>query len=781
MRAQTAYSDRFGVAAGALMCGGLVAAVVVQAQQIPFGFLAQPTQVELTAPHVETIPGATAARLEQAKQLTAARNWSEAVEIYSELAGDKSDGVVALDAGRFLSLRNYCHLQIARLPAEGLVAYRRRVDTAAEQAYRQGFANRDEEQLRSVVDHWFCSSWGDDALLALGDLALEQGNYADARRAWERISPLLCAPDGRPMWLALRDIDLKTKWSEVETRWQAREQPADWLAYPDTRLDLAEVRARLVLASIRAGEFDRAAVELRFFQHVHPGATGYLGGQKENFATALERLLATARDWPAAPASNDWPTFAGASFRSTVASPVGADLVAIWKEPISLVPAKFMRTTRLLQGGVGGEGPIKDDSGAAVREAERPLSCFPVVFGSAVLFADGSGTHAADLRTGRPLITSNGLLSRDESEDKGGRLPLAVLGGVGHGVPRLTLDVADRIVYARVGNPFTSRAQPAQSAGDRIIGLDLRREGLLTFQPPKEENAWAFDGVPVGDGRRIYVAMRRSDVSPREYVACFDAATGTRQWRTAIGAADTIAGGSTDEITHNLLTMVGNRIYLNTNLGLVAALDAESGNIEWISRYDRLTGKTFTVGAAVPSHFDRDPAPCVCHERLLFVAPSDSPTIFALDADTGKTVWQQYQLPDVLQLVGVVGKNLIVSGDRISSLDISSGRVNWTWPESDRAGVRGMGRGLIAGSEVFWPTRTAIYVLDPKSGGQTRSPISLAPLAGGANLAASRGHLVIAGYDKLMVLGPPSADSTQMTEVDRTGQLMRPSASGPNY
>src|SRR5262249_14423949 len=153
---------------------------------------------------------------------------------------------------------NYCHLQIARLPKEGLTAYRRLVDASAEQAYREGLANRDEQQLRRVVEDWFCSSWGDDALLALGDLALEQGNYADARHAWEQISPMLCAPDGSPMWLALRDIDLRTKWTEVERRWQAREKSADWLAYPDTQLDLAEIRARLVLASIRAGELDRA-------------------------------------------------------------------------------------------------------------------------------------------------------------------------------------------------------------------------------------------------------------------------------------------------------------------------------------------------------------------------------------------------------------------------------------------------------------------------------------------------------------------------------------------
>jgi hypothetical protein len=122
-------------------------------------------------------------------------------------------------------------------------------------------------------------------------------------------------------------------------------------------------------------------------------------------------------------------------------------------------------------------------------------------------------------------------------------------------------------------------------------------------------------------------------------------------------------------------------------------------------------------------------------------------------------------------VLGVAGKRLIVSGEVISALDVSSGRVEWNWPESDRAGIRGMGRGVIAGNEIFWPTRNEILVIDPKTGGQTRPPISLSPLAGGANLAVSHGRLVVAGYDKLMVLEPPSGAAPKPTEAARTGRL----------
>ncbi|HEX5470498.1 MAG TPA: hypothetical protein VFW73_01365, partial [Lacipirellulaceae bacterium] len=80
----------------------------------------------------------------------------------------------------------------------------------------------------------------------------------------------------------------------------------------------------------------------------------------------------------------------------------------------------------------------------------------------------------------------------------------------------------------------------------------------------------------------------------------------------------------------------------------------------------------------------------------------------------------------------------------------------WVWPQSTHAGIRGMGRGVVAGNEIFWPTRHRVYTLDANTGAQTRSPIDLAPLAGGANLVAADGRLVVAGYDKLMVLGRPT-------------------------
>jgi outer membrane protein assembly factor BamB len=754
------------------ICLCLVLATTGRAQQIQFNF-GPPPEAELTPPRVDLVSSATATRLAQAQALLADKNWDEAIDVFRELAAEDTGRVVALDDQLFVNLRDYCNLQIARMPAAGLTAYRRRVDPLAVQWYRTGVANRDPQQLGRLVDEAFCSSWGDDALLALGELALERADYGAARRYWEQISPLLRSPDGRTPWLALRDIDPRANWQEIQRRWQARDGAPGWLAYPDTTLNLAEVRAWLILASVRANEFDRAQLEFEIFRRLHPEATGRLGGQDGPLGPALERVLTSAHQWPMYQRPTDWPTLGGSPTRSPNVEPTARDIVAAWPKPIPLAAALVSRPNRTVTVGVFGRRAVDLQPQATAGEADRPLSCFPIVADGVVLFADGASIQAVRIDNGRPAITSDSVLHRYDKldENKSPVVPFDRGSHIAHGQPRYSLTVSGGIVYGRVGPIATSRlAGGRASVSDRLIGFDLRREGLLAFSAPAKDESWSFDGVPVGDGRRVLVAMRHSDVSPHAYVACFDATSGALLWRTSIGAADTPAAGDGDEITHNLLTLVEDRVYFNSNLGLVAALDTTTGRICWLRRYDRLSGKRFTPGGAKPVHFGRDPAPTLYEDGLLIIAPSDTPQVFAIDADTGRTVWENDQMADGLQLLGVADQTLAVGGNRLRAVDLRTGAVRWVWPESEHAGIRGMGRGVVAGNEVFWPTRREIYAVDVTTGTRTRSPISLELLGNsGANLAVGQGRLIAAGPDKLMVFGPlpgsPPAGRDQQAQL----------------
>jgi hypothetical protein len=89
----------------------------------------------------------------------------------------------------FVDLRQFCQRRLAALPAEARALYRSRVDGQAERWYRQGAATRQRSLLRRVVDQAFCSSWGDDALDLLGDLAFQDGRFDEALATYRQLVP----------------------------------------------------------------------------------------------------------------------------------------------------------------------------------------------------------------------------------------------------------------------------------------------------------------------------------------------------------------------------------------------------------------------------------------------------------------------------------------------------------------------------------------------------------------------------------------------------------------
>jgi hypothetical protein len=719
-----------------------------------------PAEFELTAPQLDKISGAEQARLEQVRALAADKKWDEAVDALCDVANSDADRLVAVNDGTYLPLGAFCQLELSRMPTEGLAAYRKRVDGMAEKWYRDGLAARDPAQLNHIIDEAFCSTWGDDALLALGEIALERADYAGARRAWTAISPQLRDPLGRPEWVALAEVDLPKHWSQIVSRWQERAVPRAWLAYPDTMIDLADVRARLVLASIREGDLDRAKLELEVFRRLHPQATGRLAGDEGPYVPALERLLKAAVDWPAVPSDDNWTTFARTPTRNGVAPLLVGVRYPAWQEPVKLTPVESRPS-------FAGPTLVVQRKQIPVRESDRASAYSPLAVDGHVFFNDARQIRTIDLATGKPAVTETGVLYQLDAPPEAQQQvrielgPGGVVGfaGLANGVARYTMTYADGILYARLGEDSTGRSQvTGQRREERLVGIDLRREGLLAFEVKPDDGSWSFDGAPVCDGGRVYVAMRHSDVKPHVFVACFDAATGRRLWRTSIAAGDSPGSGRGEEITHNLLTLEGDRVFVNTNLGVVAAVATDDGRIDWLRRYDRAAG---ALRQPSPLYFDRDPSPCVYDRGMLFVAPADAPSVFALDADTGQTLWTTDQLADAVNLLGVVNANLIATGNRLAAVDTRSGRVKFIWPDSDTAGIRGFGRGVVAGHEVFWPTRDRIYVFDAVTGQQSRKPIDIAVYTtNGANLVAADGYLLLAARDKLMALGSLKAPPT---------------------
>ena len=598
---------------------------------------------EQTKPDIDEADNRVAADFERVKACLADRQWDEAVEIIRRVMEDSGDRLWPVTRWRYITVRDYCQLQLAHLPPEALALYRGRVDPPAEAWYKEGIARRDRAKLLLVVRRAFAGSFGDDALLALGEMALERADYAATRGYWEKILPVGETPAGATPTTG----------------------PAAWLSFPDTDISPAAVRARLVLTSILEGSGDRARRELARFKLLHNDAVGRFGGRETNYAQALERLLDQSAQWPPATVSPNWPTFAGSQWRDKIAALAGTDQVEVGD------PAWRVR--------LRDKTPIKD-----MPDSRALLNFHPAIVGNLVFVATGQAILGLDLRTGKPAwgqagpaIFRDELYGKQQSASTDPRFPRLVQANLEYAAAtsQHTLTVEGGRLFCRMDSTAVLRpGQPVGAGGGYLVCLDLKSEGRLIWRIEPDNNDWAFEGTPVCDGPNVYVAMRLVGIRPQSYVACFDAQTGQRRWRRFICGAETSMQTAMFSNSRQLLTLKGERIYYNTDLGAVAAISVPDGQLEWISTYPR-TRQPETSKTAIESKAPlRAPNPCLYHGGVLYVAPSDSRRIFALDAVTGQVLWQSgSQVEEARHLLGVAGDKLIASGKRLYWIETGPG------------------------------------------------------------------------------------------------------------
>jgi hypothetical protein len=692
-------------------------------------------QFELSdAVQVDRVDGAALAHLAQVKACLQDHQWDEAVETLRQVMENAEGKLFSVTPWRYVNLRDACQMQLAALPPEALKLYRRRVDPVAQKWYEEGLAHRSARLLSKVLQQAFASSWGDKALMALGEIRLEEGEFSAARWCWERILPVALPPAA----------------------------VSAWPGFPDSSISPAAVRARLVLVSILEGSSSRAREELSQFIRLHGDARGRLGGREVRYATALAELLKQSTLWPTAKPGPDWTTFAGSPTRNAIA-PELVDVADVqWRARIR--PPTFPMAA-----------PGEPRASAVADDPAASLAFHPTISEGRVYVADQYEVLGFRADSGRPAWGDGGPTIYREPVDA----PLAMPGQAETlGTPRYTLTIEDGRLYARMGPPITGppQQQGASAGGGSLVCLDLRAEGKLLWRVAADEG-WVFDGTPLVAGDRLFAAMRRIDIRPQVFVACFDATTGGLRWQRFVCAAETPARGTLAECTHTLLTLADGTIYVNTNLGAVASLGVDDGRINWLSIYPRVRGGNFL---RMDAHWQRDLNPCLFDHGRLYVAPADSPRVYALDAATGQILWPgkidgreaaaaiQDPLDDVVHLLGVSGDCLIASGHKLYWIDIAgphAGNIAHVWPQG--GDKLGFGRGILAGSAVLWPTREKIYVFNQQTA-RLQKEIELAPLGvRGGNLLVADGRLLIATPSELIVLGTHGGRSkeprTQLT------------------
>ncbi|MFO0909278.1 MAG: PQQ-binding-like beta-propeller repeat protein [Isosphaeraceae bacterium] len=671
------------------------------------------------------------------------KQWAEAIDIYQRVIQQFGDKVAKLprdeaaqanlgDSQLYVDLRQFCQQKLASLPPEARAIYRSRMDGQAERWFRQGQSDRDRNALRRVVDQAFCSSWGDDAIELLGDLAFQEGRFDETLACYRRLVP--DAPGG-----------------------------SSGLVHPDPSVDLARVAAKKLICRAAQGDVPPTPEDLDAFKKAYPNAAGALAGRDGPYSDTLTAALADDHLAPLAQPDGRWPTFAGSPQRTRIV-PGAIDIGSIqWR--VDLEPIASNRTSR--------SGRAVTFQGPPTSPAQR-LGYHPIVLGDQVIVCDESRVTAYNLND-RPEVTNGSVAAPVKvawrHDEEQGNVPQAPRFAVG--LPRYTLTAYGDRIYARMGmTAFSPMGGMASGNSSYLVALDKATDGkLLWKRPPMDVMAAfkpaeaavrrvGFEGTPVADARNVYVAMTERREQTSTYVACLDAETGATRWVRYLGAAASdnenpfgfgmgmgLGNNANGDYGHRLLTLDGPTLYYQTNLGAVASLDAETGSVRWVATYPRVDRAGSTR--------ERDLNPAIVHDGLVIAAPDDSASIYAFDAASGRLVWKTDPIPEEIKLahlLGVAKGRLVATGDRVLLFDVKTGKLAHTWPDSGQ-GFESHGRGLLAGDKIYWPTRSEIHVLDQATGLRSDPPIRLQASfqTTGGNLAVGDGYLVVAQADQLVV------------------------------
>ena len=737
--------------------------------------------------------GAERLLVEQVEELSKAGQFDEAATTLEKLF-EQSEGRLIEAEGkqragtqimqRYISIRQWAQGRLAQFLRDNIAirdSYLKDHDDAAAAALAEAAVSKDLSHARQAAERYSQTTSGNDLQLLLADLYLERGWGLAATQTIQRQLPCMrfsllsrsgaeasaLQPNGSLAWPLVMD-----QWSEEERlramrAWHDRLFAEAWQTTAPEKLAVEMLQRVIDAAMLNSAEGDRT--------HLNSWTMAMAETLSMDARTQLQERLKLNSAWQFRSADanessvkEQWPTFGGNLERNA-------------QSAVRLDPAGWPTWNHALERYSASSDRISASKPRVAESEVGLLSYHPAVYRGRVFVHELNRIAAYDLRTGAIWPDIKPSLPLFDSH-----IAAAALLPLGYpmvGAARGTLSIYDDCLYARMGTPVTGWAN-GEKAGDGgsigyLVGIDLQKQGSLLKGFPLHLSHVEFaggepEGCPLVVGDKLFVAVaKRDNVGLRRSVAAFDRYSGQLIWKSLALATGSVEGSDrANLLSHQLLCMEGGRLYYNTNLGAIACLDPLSGQIEWLVRYRRHDKEKQAYPQ--PDRFRyRDLNPCVIHGDLVYCAPQDCPEVFALDAQTGDLLWSTdgSSASDAVHMLGVTQDHLIVSGDRLVWLDRRNGRIDARFPAAGNIGTlnslpspRGLGRGLIAAGEIYWPTANEIIVF--ASVLKERSSVDAPPMqrrirldtrgSEGGNLLAVDGWLLIATPSRLLAFAPPA-------------------------
>lgn len=329
----------------------------------------------------------------------------------------------------------------------------------------------------------------------------------------------------------------------------------------------------------------------------------------------------------------------------------------------------------------------------------------PVADAERVCFTDGRAVYALRPDVGKALwvyaprsVSGEAQRARDDGEH-----------AVVHDVA-----VARGRVYAvlRRLRPRAYRLNMPRGEGE-LVCLDAQTGRLVwsvtTAAMSGQYAVACFDRAPVLWRGRAYVVTRRRRSFGFEdcYLTCLDAQRGRVLWEQHLGSGSTGNYGYRAP-TVSLPCVAEGVVYACSNIGTLAAVDADSGTLIWLATYPSARpARRGGLAQAVPAWQYN---PLLIWRDALVALPLDGQGVLVIDRRTGE-IQQQHSrsdLDNVRMLLGVVGDRMVYVGDRVGAASLPDLEPLWRRVPAD---PRISGRAAMTTERIYLPTRARLDVM----------------------------------------------------------------------
>ncbi|MBM4005041.1 MAG: hypothetical protein FJ295_17430 [Planctomycetes bacterium] len=717
--------------------------------------------------------------LQRARKAIAEEHYSDAVAELGRMLNELEAGTTPADvapqdfflaakteAGTYTSLKTEAQQLLGSMPAKGREWYELQFGSQAKAQLEMAVSRRDPNELAATSRRFFHTRAGYEATLLLGRYHLDQGRPLAAAICFKRLLDSPAARDFEPELSVL----LSASW---------------YFAHRDDK-----ALQTLSGNGVSGGGVARRDLRIGGDSLLQMPQNDPLAWLRKTLGVPPRTLLATG---------SEWTMFRGNATRT--AASVG-DLplrTPCWRVPTAndLAEEKLLEATQrqfLSQGvaAIPALQPLAVDGMILMRATDRMLAIhaetgkrvwpFPWDEGG----REDQGAFRDAQRTNNPVMRQRELSQRIWEDNPYGQISsdgafIFLLEELGFAAAGNVNNFGGGIMVQNNGIPQRNRNQERRT--NQLVAVELKSEGKIQWRVgdadglDERQLAGAFFlGAPLPAMGQLFAL---AEFGGEIRLVVLNARTGRLEWQQQLAHLDnrTIDRDAMRRLMGASPSFADGVLVCPTAAGAVVAVDVATRTLLWGYQYGT-SAQEFRPGwrnaIAIPSRnygarwVD---ATVTLAEGHAILTPAESDELYCLDLLTGKLAWPAMRRDDHLFVGGVRnGKILLVGKNKLTAIDLATGKPSWSKATELPEGAIVSGRGFVKDGSYFVPTTAAqIVQIDIEHGSivqQVATEGVLGNLIGYRDLVIAHGPNSLAAYYSIPALRTNVATRLQQQPQD---------------